>query len=61
MKVSPEKAQSAVERYATSGEILAGSHTSNAPSFADMMSGKPGVAKVSRVRAPGAMQLLFTL
>ena len=58
--VSPLNGQSAVLRYATSGDTLAGSQSSNAPSLAAMISSSPGVASVKRVRAAGAMQLLLT-
>jgi hypothetical protein len=42
--------------------MLAGSQTSNMPLSAGawIMSPRPGVASVSRVRAAGAMQLLLT-
>ncbi len=40
--------------------MLAGSHWSNESPLGVMMSSRPGVASVSRVRAPGAMVLLFT-
>ena len=60
--VSPLKAQSAVARYTTKGRMLAGSHTSKAPASggAWIISPSPGVARVRRVRAAGAMQLLLT-
>ena len=53
--VSPVNGQSAVARYATNGDTLAGSHTSKPSSGAFTTSDKPGVASVRRVRAAGAI------
>ena len=50
MNVSPVNGQSAVDRYATNGATLAGSHTSNPSSGGFTTSPRPGVASVR----PGA-------
>src|SRR5437660_12687893 len=55
--VSPVNGQSAVDKYATNGDTLAGSHSSKPSAGAFTTSDSPGVASVNRVRAPGAIVL----